>query len=112
MLIEESIMTSDKINFENKRFILKDQSLNFIKMKQILLLSLTLLLSASLFAQRDFSKIEVTATKVVDNIYMLQGSGGNIGICIGEDGVFMIDDQFAPLSDKIKAAIAELSECA
>ena len=57
-------------------------------------------------AQDNFSGVEVTTTPVADGIYMLQGAGGNMGLCIGEDGVFLIDDQFAPLTDKILAAIA------
>jgi len=61
------------------------------------------------FAQRDFSKVEIKAEQVSDNIYMLVGSGGNIGVCVGDDGVFMIDSQFGPLSEKISKAIAELS---
>lgn len=62
------------------------------------------------FAQRDFSKVEIEAEKLTDNIYMLTGSGGNIGLLIGEDGVFMIDDQYAPLSEKIMAKINELTD--
>lgn len=62
------------------------------------------------FAQRDFSKVEIETQKLTDNIYMLLGSGGNIGVCVGEDGVLMIDDQYAPLSEKIKAAIQTLSK--
>ena len=55
---------------------------------------------------QDFDAVQITATQVRDNIYMLQGSGGNIGVSIGEDGTFIVDDQFAPLTDKIEAAIA------
>ena len=62
------------------------------------------------FAQRDFSKIEIISEKITENIYLLKGSGGNIGVCVGEKGVLMIDSQFAPLSDKIKAAIKKLSD--
>jgi len=62
------------------------------------------------FAQRDFSKVEIKTEKVADNIYMLVGSGGNIGVLVGEDGVFMIDSQYSPLSEKISKAIAELSD--
>ena len=58
---------------------------------------------------QDFDAIQITAIEVTDNIYMLQGSGGNIGVSIGEDGTFIVDDQFAPLTDKIVAAIAELT---
>ena len=67
-------------------------------------------LAAALFAgptlaQRDFSKVEITSEEVVPGVYMLQGSGGNIGLSVGADGAFVIDDQFAPLSDKIMAVI-------
>jgi len=72
----------------------------------IILLNLTV----SSFAQRDFSTIEMTTTEIKPHIYMLEGSGGNIGVLTGEDGVIMIDDQFAPLSEKIKTAIGELSD--
>jgi glyoxylase-like metal-dependent hydrolase (beta-lactamase superfamily II) len=61
-------------------------------------------------AQRDFSKVEIKTTKVAEGIYMLEGAGGNIGVHAGTDGVLVIDDQFAPLTDKIKAAIAAISD--
>lgn len=72
------------------------------------MLALALLLAAPI-PQRDFSKVEVKATHVAGSVWMLQGSGGNIGLSVGDDGVAMIDDQFAPLSPKIHAAIAKLS---
>lgn len=81
----------------------------FLSLKSILLVICSLL-TVGVFAQRDFSKIEIIPEKVTENIYMLKGSGGNIGVCIGEKGVLMIDSQFAPLSDKIKAAIKKLSD--
>ena len=58
---------------------------------------------------KDFSAVEIKTYKVTDTIYMLEGAGGNIGISAGPDGVFMIDDQYAPLTDKIVAAIREIS---
>ena len=61
-------------------------------------------------AQQDMSDVEITATYIVDNIYMLQGRGGNIGLSVGGDGAFVIDDQFAPLTDKIQAAIAAVTD--
>ena len=70
----------------------------------------TLFLGQTAQAQRDFSTVEVTAHHVSGTYYYLEGAGGNIGISIGEDGVIMIDDQFAPLTDKILAAIRELSD--
>jgi glyoxylase-like metal-dependent hydrolase (beta-lactamase superfamily II) len=59
--------------------------------------------------ERDWSKIEITTTHVAGSVYMLAGAGGNIGVSAGDDGVFLIDDQFAPLSDKVKAAVAAIS---
>ena len=61
-------------------------------------------------AQRDFSDVEIKTHHVGGNVYMLEGSGGNIGASVGEDGILLIDDQFAPLSEKIEAALEELSE--
>ena len=61
-------------------------------------------------AAPDFSTVEIKTEKVSEGIYMLTGRGGNIGVSVGADGVFLIDDQFAPLSDKIKAAVAALSD--
>ncbi|MGI9165685.1 MAG: MBL fold metallo-hydrolase [Pyrinomonadaceae bacterium] len=62
------------------------------------------------YAQQDFSKVEVKSTKVAGNVYMLEGSGGNIGVSVGADGILIVDDQFAPLADKIKAALKTLGE--
>lgn len=59
---------------------------------------------------RDFSDVEIKPVKVTESIYMLMGSGGNIGLCVGDDGTFMIDDQFAPLTEKILAAIKEITD--
>lgn len=61
-------------------------------------------------AQRDFSDVEIKTTKVTDGVYMLEGAGGNIGLSVGADGAFVIDDQFAPLSGKIMAAIAAVTD--
>jgi cyclase len=60
-------------------------------------------------AQQDFSKVEVKAEKVKGNVYMLTGAGGNIGVSAGPDGVLIVDDQFAPLAGKIRAALAGIS---
>lgn len=68
----------------------------------------TMILSINVFAQRDFSDVQIKTIRVTNNIFMLEGSGGNIGVSVGNDGVLMIDDQYAPLSDKIKAAIRKL----
>ena len=67
------------------------------------------LFTAAAFAQEDFSKVEIRTEKLSDNVYMMTGSGGNLGVSVGDDGVFLIDSQFAPLTPKIQAAIAKLS---
>jgi cyclase len=73
-------------------------------------LTLTLLFAAGVSAQQqDFAKVEVKATKVAGNVYVLTGWGGNIGATVGSDGVAIIDDQFAPLAPKIQAALRQLS---
>jgi cyclase len=58
----------------------------------------------------DFSKVEIKTTKLSPNFYVLEGQGGAIGVLVGPDGVFMVDSQFAPLSDKIAAAIRQVSD--
>ena len=59
-------------------------------------------------AQRNWDEVVVEAHPVVGNIYMLTGSGGNIGVSVGDDGILIVDDQYAPLADKIKAALRGL----
>ena len=59
-------------------------------------------------AQRDFSKVEIKAEKLADGLHVLFGAGGNIGVLSGDDGVFMVDDQFAPLTDKILTAVKSI----
>src|SRR5215510_16460099 len=71
--------------------------------------AIILAFAMSAHAQQDFSKVEVRATHVAGNIYMLTGSGGNIGVSVGPDGILIVDDQFAPLAEKIEAALKQLS---
>jgi glyoxylase-like metal-dependent hydrolase (beta-lactamase superfamily II) len=59
--------------------------------------------------QRDFSKTEIKTADLGDNTYMLEGEGGNITLAVGKDGVIMVDSEFAPLHDKIKAAIDKIT---
>lgn len=61
-------------------------------------------------AQQDFSKVEIKTIKLSDTLYMLMGEGGNIGVSAGADGVYLIDDQYAPLSEKIMAAVKAISD--
>ncbi|MBL4800468.1 MAG: MBL fold metallo-hydrolase [Emcibacter sp.] len=74
------------------------------------LLSLVSAFISTSFAQDQFAGIEIKTIKVSEGIYMLEGSGGNIGIATGEDGIFMIDDQYSPLTPKILAAISKISD--
>ena len=76
----------------------------------IALVSAAALLPATIYAQQDFSKVEIQTEKLADHVYMMTGAGGNLGVSVGEDGVFLIDSQFAPLTPKIQAAIAKLSD--
>jgi cyclase len=66
-------------------------------------------LTAPALAQQDFSKVEIQTRKLNATTYMLVGAGGNVGVSVGPDAVFVIDDQFAPMAPKIKAAIAAIS---
>lgn len=78
-------------------------------MRRLYSLSLALVAATSLMAQDDFSKVEVKATKVAGTVYMLTGAGGNIGASVGDDGIVLIDDQYAPLAPKIEAALKTIS---
>src|SRR5260221_9502036 len=77
--------------------------------KLAILFGVALLVCAGLRAQdKDFSKVEIKVTKVSGNIYMLEGEAGNIAASVGEDGIVIVDDQFAPLAEKIQAALKNL----
>src|SRR6478735_6264078 len=70
-----------------------------------------LLFGASAYAQQqqDFSKVEVKTTDLGHNTYMLEGAGGNVTVAVGSDSVIIVDAQFAPMHDKLKAAIAKIT---
>ncbi|HVT45573.1 MAG TPA: MBL fold metallo-hydrolase [Thermoanaerobaculia bacterium] len=76
--------------------------------QSLVLVVALVLMPSSLFAQRDFSKVEIKATKVAGNVYMLEGLGGNIGVSAGPDGILIVDDQYAPLAEKIRAALKSI----
>lgn len=61
-------------------------------------------------AQDDFSAVEIEITPLSQGVFMLTGAGGNMGLCVGDDGAFLIDDQYAPLSEKILAAVATVTD--
>jgi len=68
------------------------------------------LFTTAALAQQDFSKVQIKTEKLSATTYMMTGEGGNLGLSIGADAVFVIDDQFAPLTPKIKAAITKLTK--
>jgi cyclase len=73
------------------------------------ILGAALVVCGGLQAQnKDFSKVEIKVTKVSGKIYMLEGEGGNIAASVGEDGIVIVDDQYAPLADKIQTALKNL----
>ncbi len=72
-------------------------------------LPIALLAAAPLLAQQDFSNVQVKAEKVAGSVYMLTGAGGNIGASVGDDGIVIIDDQYAPLAPKIEAALKSIT---
>lgn len=71
---------------------------------------LVLVLSAFSAVAQDMDDVEITTHPVAESIYMLTGRGGNIGLVVTEDGAFVIDDQYAPLTDRIRAAISDVTE--
>lgn len=74
-------------------------------MKKLIVLAVALMSGMVSAQNQDFSKIQIKTTKVSGNIYMLQGAGGNIAASVGEDGIVIVDDQYAPLAEKIAAAL-------
>ena len=80
-----------------------------MSIKKIVLI-ISCFIATSAFAQQDFSNVQIKTIAVAEGVYMLSGRGGNIGLSVGEDGAFLIDDQYAPLTDKIQAAIAAVTD--
>jgi len=72
---------------------------------RIVLIAAVTMAALAAAQDQDFSKVQIKVTKVAGNVYMLQGAGGNIGALVGEDGIIVVDDQYAPLADKIQAAL-------
>ena len=79
--------------------------------------TLSLVIAGFLFAlsgasaqDQDFSKVQIKVTKVAGNVYMLEGAGGNIGASVGEDGIVIVDDQYAPLADRIQTALKGVTD--
>lgn len=81
-----------------------------MKPVRILLAALAATLATSAIAQQDYSKVEIKTTRLNDTTYMMTGAGGNLGLSVGADAVFLIDDQYAPMSAKISAAIKAITD--
>lgn len=79
-------------------------------MKTMRLLYLAFFFLSYFSLQAQFDEVVIKTTKITDQVYMLEGSGGNIALFDGPDGLLMVDDQFAPLSEKIKAAAKDISD--
>ena len=73
------------------------------------IVSFLLYLQAKLLP-KTFDSVQIKTIKITDKIYMLEGDGGNIGVLVGKDGIVIIDDQFAPLSEKIKTALKAIND--
>ena len=79
--------------------------------KAILCVMALFLFALGITAQnRDFSKVQIKVQKVSGSVYMLEGEGGNIGASIGDDGIVLVDDLFAPLVEKIRAALKGIAD--
>jgi glyoxylase-like metal-dependent hydrolase (beta-lactamase superfamily II) len=72
--------------------------------------SIALMLAAATPKAQDFSDVTIRTTEIGNGVYVLQGAGGNVGLVVGERGAFLVDDQYAPLTDKIRAAVAEVTD--
>jgi glyoxylase-like metal-dependent hydrolase (beta-lactamase superfamily II) len=79
-------------------------------MKKLLVSSVLATVAGFSMAQERFADVEIVSTPVGGSVHMLVGAGGNIGVSVGEDGILMIDDQYAPLAERITDAISELSD--
>ena len=93
--------------------LIKNLSFNAITNKTVMrnfIIVIILFASSLAVTAQNFDSVTIKTTKVAGSVYMLEGSGGNIGVLIGNDGVIIVDDQFAPLAGRIKKAIAAISD--
>jgi cyclase len=88
------------------------KTVKFARQAIIALLGMTIVgvSKVSVAQDQDFDRVQIKTVPVAENIYMLMGEGGNIGVSTGDDGILLIDDQFAPLTDKIETALSQISE--
>ncbi len=79
-------------------------------MGKIAVVLLALAVGAAAQQEQDFSKVEIKVHKAAEGVYMLEGEGGNIGVSVGEDGIVIVDDEYAPLAPKIQAALKGITD--
>jgi len=79
-------------------------------MRKILVVLLVMACGIAAALAQNFDAVQIKATQVTPGLWMLEGAGGNIGVSVGEDGILLIDDQFAPLTEKILAAVKKISD--
>lgn len=92
----------------NRIDTLSQYHINLFMKKSLIAYLLLLIFYPALYAQ-NYDSVEMKTTRLTESIYMLEGAGGNIGVLVGNDGIIIIDDQFAPLTEKIKAALSMIS---
>ncbi len=78
--------------------------------RRLLVHAVLLMAMTQVLAQQDFSNVEIETIRISNDLYVLVGAGGNIGLSVGSDGALLVDDQFAPLTEKILAAVAEVTD--
>src|SRR5882762_3739916 len=81
-----------------------------IRFSLVVLAALAIMAVSANAQAPDFSKVQIKTNKISNNFYTLDGQGGTIGVLTGPDGVFMVDTQFAPLTDKIVAAVKKITD--
>jgi len=102
--------TTERCFTYNPRLVLKGQKR--MSRPWALVIAIALFVANAIVSAQDddFSKVQIKVTKVAGTVYLLQGAGGNIGASVGEDGIVIVDDQFAPLAEKIQAALKGITD--
>src|SRR5687767_8724034 len=98
------------INIMTQMLVISERSNLTLYSLLITLGSLIALLSLSNLDTIYASHLDINTTKLTDNMYVIYGSGGNVIVSIGDDGIILVDDQYAPVTEKIKSVIAEVSD--
>ena len=109
-MVCEGVARSGSMKTTLSRSVLSRLSAALLKTPMSWMCAAGLLAGAAVAQAQDFSQVQIKITKVAGSVYMLEGSGGNIGVCAGEDGIVLVDDQFAPLAPKIREALKTISD--